>query len=168
MRILITFLYRAWHVHKNLLDFPCYNLFLCVMCKRMFLYVLKHEIPYGLLVLVWFLCRSDKIKPADVGLEQEAQLVRSWTASTQGPNGRRGRNGQYLPPIKYLHIHESESFSVRIFYIFSFFYFCMFKKMWQFSCKGPKKFHTTLYDFTLAKMQATNVIIILEKNMFNI
>ncbi|KAF3339837.1 2-aminoethanethiol dioxygenase-like isoform X7 [Carex littledalei] len=57
----------------------------------------------------------DKIKPADVGLEQEAQLVRSWTASTQGPNGRRGRNGQYLPPIKYLHIHESESFSIGIF-----------------------------------------------------
>lgn len=138
MRILITFIYRAWHVHKNLLDFPCYNLFLCVMCKRMFLYVPKHEIPYGLLVLVWFLCRSDKIKPADVGLEQEAQLVRSWTASTLGPNGRRGRNGQYLPPIRYLHIHESESFSVRIFFHSST--FACLKKCDNFLVKVPESF----------------------------
>ncbi|KAJ4806576.1 hypothetical protein LUZ62_019142 [Rhynchospora pubera] len=57
----------------------------------------------------------DKIKPADVGLAEEAQVVRTWTASNRGPNGRRGRNGQYFPPIKYLHIHECESFSIGIF-----------------------------------------------------
>ncbi|KAI8551408.1 hypothetical protein RHMOL_Rhmol06G0183600 [Rhododendron molle] len=49
-----------------------------------------------------------KIKPSDVGLEQEAQLVRGWTSSM---HGRNGNNLQSLPPITYLHIHESESFT---------------------------------------------------------
>ncbi|KAG5545094.1 hypothetical protein RHGRI_017530 [Rhododendron griersonianum] len=54
----------------------------------------------------------DKIKPSDVGLEQEAQLVRGWTSSV---HGRNGNNYQSLPPITYLHIHESESFTMGIF-----------------------------------------------------
>lgn len=59
---------------------------------------------------------SDEIKASDVGLEQEAQLVRGWKPSKSGLNGKKGRNGsnQHLPPIKYLHIHECRNFSVRL------------------------------------------------------
>ena len=57
----------------------------------------------------------DEIRPLDLGLDNEAQIARTWNSSTRQQNGRRGRGGpnQYASPIKYLHIHECESFSVR-------------------------------------------------------
>jgi hypothetical protein len=59
----------------------------------------------------------DEIRPLDVGLDNEAQIARNWNSSTRPSNGRRGRNGvnQFTAPIKYLHIHECESFSMGIF-----------------------------------------------------
>ncbi|KAF2309540.1 hypothetical protein GH714_003751 [Hevea brasiliensis] len=59
----------------------------------------------------------DQMKPSNVGLEQEAQYARQWKGYINGTNGRKGRNGshQYPPPIKYLHLHECNRFSIGIF-----------------------------------------------------
>lgn len=60
----------------------------------------------------------DDLKPANVGLEQEAIAAQKWKPLSNGSNGRRARNGsnqQYPPPIKYLHIYEDEKFSIGIF-----------------------------------------------------
>lgn len=62
---------------------------------------------------------SDDMKPSNVGLEQEAQSSRQRKVSLRGRNGIKGCTNechQYPPPIKYLHLHECDRFSVSNFF----------------------------------------------------
>lgn len=67
----------------------------------------------------------DALKPAHVGLEHEAQLARGWKSSVNGRNGKKGRDEtshEPEPPIKYIHLHECDKFSVRILIFFSLYF----------------------------------------------
>jgi hypothetical protein len=59
---------------------------------------------------------ADGLKPSHVGLDHEAQLARSWKRSMNGGNGRNGTPKG--PPIKYIHLHECDKFSVSILIVF--------------------------------------------------
>lgn len=51
------------------------------------------------------------LQPSDVGLEQEAEEASRWTATMHEDEGRP----QTPRPIKYLHLHECESFTIGVF-----------------------------------------------------
>lgn len=57
---------------------------------------------------------ADELKPSHVGLDYEAQQARKWKGSSNGKNGRNGSQPNQPPPIKYIHLHECDKFSVSI------------------------------------------------------
>ncbi|XP_051209920.1 plant cysteine oxidase 5 isoform X1 [Lolium perenne] len=86
---------------------------LCTACEESF----SVDGPISEEALQRVLTILDKIRPSDVGLEQEAYVARNWNNPSHDSNGRREPNGtdQDMPPIKYMHIHECETFSMGIF-----------------------------------------------------
>jgi cysteamine dioxygenase len=64
---------------------------------------------------------SDTLKPSHLGLDHEAQLVRTYRQSMNGANGPTE-----VPAIKYIHLHECDKFSVRIFSTFTISDFFLF------------------------------------------
>lgn len=84
-----------------------------VWIEYLSIYLVLKSVAYPIMTSVLL---SDKIKPSDVGLEQEAQLARGWTGSGSGQNGGL----RPIPPIKYLHLFECDSFTVRVTHILHF------------------------------------------------
>jgi hypothetical protein len=86
---------------------------------------------------------ADTLKPSHLGLDHEAQLVRTYRQAMNGANGiNQG------PAIKYIHLHECDKFSVRILILSVFLQFVNFYSIWIDSCFD----WTFNFGFTRAKV----------------